>query len=115
MRDWQRLSFGSFYWSVVSRWNSKFLFSKAVSFRCLLLHKNAGDTERKYHLRHYKTVICPNETDNSGHCVKNGAHCPFSHTKSDVRQPIYGREEVKVSYLFTPHIVSIVLCTFVLG
>ncbi|KAL5264412.1 hypothetical protein ACHWQZ_G005487 [Mnemiopsis leidyi] len=63
--------------------------------KCLLLHKNAGDTERKYHLRHYKTVICPNETDNSGHCVKNGAHCPFSHTKSDVRQPIYGREEVK--------------------
>ena len=64
--------------------------------RCKLLHKNAGDTERKYHLRHYKTVICPNETDGSGHCVKNGAHCPFSHTRADVRQPLHGADEIKV-------------------
>eukprot|EP00116_Pleurobrachia_bachei_P010703 sb/3470965/ len=66
-------------------------------FRCPLLHKNAGDTERKYHYRHYKTAVCPNETDpTTGHCLKNGTHCPFSHNATDLRSPVFGQAEIKV-------------------
>ena len=33
-------------------------------FRCCLLHRTAGDTERRYHLRYYKTGMCVHDTDN---------------------------------------------------
>ena len=33
-------------------------------FRCQLLHRTAGDTERRYHLRYYKTGMCVHDTDN---------------------------------------------------
>ncbi|XP_010834892.1 PREDICTED: uncharacterized protein LOC104986126 [Bison bison bison] len=45
--------------------------------RCPYLHRTTGDTERKYHLRYYKTGTCIHETDARGHCVKNGLHCAF--------------------------------------
>lgn len=40
-----------------------FLF---ISFRCPLLHRNSGDTERRYHIRYYKTASCVHETDSKG-------------------------------------------------
>lgn len=56
---------------------------------CSFLHRTAGDTERRYHLRYYKTAPCVHETDNRGFCIKNGVHCAFSHGNSDLRNPIY--------------------------
>ena len=35
-----------------------------IMFRCQLLHRTAGDTERRYHLRYYKTGMCVHDTDN---------------------------------------------------
>lgn len=56
---------------------------------CPYLHRNTNDTERRYHLRYYKTSICIHETDSkTGNCMKNGVHCAFAHGK-DLRQPIY--------------------------
>lgn len=58
--------------------------------RCPNLHRTAGDTERRYHLRYYKTGMCVYETDrNTGFCMKNGAHCAFAHGQHDLRQPIF--------------------------
>ena len=61
---------------------------------CPLLHRTAGDTERRYHLRYYKTGTCVYETDTRGHCVKNGAHCAFAHGANDIRPPVYDKNEV---------------------
>lgn len=61
----------------------------AVSFSCPYLHRTTGDTERKYHLRYYKTGSCIHETDARGHCVKNGLHCAFAHGPHDLRPPVY--------------------------
>ena len=36
------------------------------TFSCSLLHRNSGDTERRYHIRYYKTAICVHETDSKG-------------------------------------------------
>ena len=58
-------------------------------FRCPLLHRTAGDTERRYHLRYYKTGMCVHDTDNRGYCVKNGPHCAFAHGANDLRPPVY--------------------------
>ena len=33
-------------------------------FSCPMLHRTAGDTERRYHLRYYKTGMCVHDTDN---------------------------------------------------
>lgn len=55
------------------------------SFSCSLLHRTAGDTERRYHLRYYKTGMCVHDTDSRGMCVKNGPHCAFAHGVDDVR------------------------------
>ena len=44
----------------------------SVVHRCGLLHRTAGDTERRYHLRYYKTGMCVHDTDNRGYCVKVG-------------------------------------------
>lgn len=67
---------------------------------CPYLHRNAGDTERRYHLRYYKTSTCVYETDSRGYCVKNGPHCAFAHGAYDLRAPVYdskeGEEESKM-------------------
>ena len=57
--------------------------------RCPLLHRTAGDTERRYPLRYYKTGMCVHDTDNRGYCVKNGPHCAFAHGANDLRPPVY--------------------------
>uniref|UniRef100_A0A3Q3GMR3 Unk zinc finger n=1 Tax=Labrus bergylta TaxID=56723 RepID=A0A3Q3GMR3_9LABR len=56
---------------------------------CPFLHRTAGDTERRYHLRYYKTGSCIHETDAKGHCSKNGSHCAFAHGSHDLRSPVY--------------------------
>lgn len=63
--------------------------------RCPYLHRVAGDVERRYHLRYYKTAICVHETDSRGFCVKNGPHCAFAHGPHDLRQPVYDVRELQ--------------------
>ncbi|XP_046887647.1 LOW QUALITY PROTEIN: RING finger protein unkempt homolog [Hypomesus transpacificus] len=63
---------------------------------CPFLHRTAGDTERRYHLRYYKTGSCIHETDSKGHCSKNGSHCAFAHGSHDLRCPVYDIREVQV-------------------
>ena len=55
--------------------------------RCPYAHKNSGDTERRYHPRYYKTVICMYESDAKGLCTKHGPHCPYAHSALDQRTP----------------------------
>ncbi|XP_053413269.1 putative E3 ubiquitin-protein ligase UNKL isoform X3 [Nycticebus coucang] len=62
---------------------------------CPCLHRTAGDTERKYHLRYYKTGTCIHETDARGHCVKNGLHCAFAHGPLDLRPPVCDIRELQ--------------------
>ncbi|OXB68857.1 hypothetical protein ASZ78_002272 [Callipepla squamata] len=62
---------------------------------CPYLHRTTGDTERKYHLRYYKTGTCIHETDARGHCVKNGIHCAFAHGPHDLRPPVYDMRELQ--------------------
>ncbi|NXH21919.1 UNK protein, partial [Bucco capensis] len=62
---------------------------------CPYLHRTTGDTERKYHLRYYKTGTCIHETDARGHCVKNGIHCAFAHGPRDLRPPVYDIRELQ--------------------
>uniref|UniRef100_A0A8C8RR94 Unk like zinc finger n=1 Tax=Pelusios castaneus TaxID=367368 RepID=A0A8C8RR94_9SAUR len=62
---------------------------------CPYLHRTTGDTERKYHLRYYKTGTCIHETDARGHCVKNGLHCAFAHGPHDLRPPVYDARELQ--------------------
>ncbi|KAL5017793.1 hypothetical protein ScPMuIL_003515 [Solemya velum] len=62
---------------------------------CQFLHRTAGDTERRYHLRYYKTGTCVYETDSKGHCVKNGPHCAFAHGAHDLRPPVYDIRELQ--------------------
>ncbi|XP_041363267.1 RING finger protein unkempt homolog [Gigantopelta aegis] len=62
---------------------------------CPFLHRTAGDTERRYHLRYYKTGTCVYETDSRGHCAKNGPHCAFAHGTLDVRPPVYDIHELQ--------------------
>uniref|UniRef100_A0A8C8HU87 Unk like zinc finger n=1 Tax=Oncorhynchus tshawytscha TaxID=74940 RepID=A0A8C8HU87_ONCTS len=66
-----------------------------VLFLCPYLHRTTGDTERKYHLRYYKTGTCIHETDARGHCVKNGLHCAFAHGPHDLRPPVYDIREIQ--------------------
>ena len=61
------------------------------------MHRTAGDTERRYHLRYYKTCPCVYETDSKGHCVKNGLHCAFAHGPQDLRKPIYDIREIQAA------------------
>lgn len=78
---------------------------------CTCLHRNAGDTERRYHLRYYKTSTCVYETDSRGFCVKNGPHCAFAHGPHDLRSPVYDiREttgEVEEDRLLSPLVGSL--------
>ena len=80
-------------------------------FSCSCLHRNAGDTERRYHLRYYKTSTCVYETDSRGFCVKNGPHCAFAHGPHDLRSPVYDiREttgEVEEDRLLSPLVGSL--------
>ncbi|NWH78508.1 UNK protein, partial [Piaya cayana] len=62
---------------------------------CPYLHRTTGDTERKYHLRYYKTGTCIHETDARGHCMKNGIHCAFAHGPHDLRPPVYDIRELQ--------------------
>ena len=62
---------------------------------CPYLHRNAGDTERRYHLRYYKTSTCVYETDSRDFCVKNGPHCAFAHGAHDLRSPVYDVREME--------------------
>lgn len=70
-----------------------YLFS---SSSCPYLHRVAGDVERRYHLRYYKTSPCVYETDTRGYCVKNGPHCAFAHGPHDLRQPVYDIRELQI-------------------
>uniref|UniRef100_A0A8C7EUG7 Unk like zinc finger n=1 Tax=Neovison vison TaxID=452646 RepID=A0A8C7EUG7_NEOVI len=62
---------------------------------CPYLHRTTGDTERKYHLRYYKTGTCIHETDARGHCAKNGPHCAFAHGPLDLRPPVCDIRELQ--------------------
>ncbi|NXY46115.1 UNK protein, partial [Ceuthmochares aereus] len=62
---------------------------------CPYLHRTTGDTERKYHLRYYKTGTCIHETDARGHCMKNGIHCAFAHGPRDLRPAVYDIRELQ--------------------
>lgn len=70
-----------------------YLFSPSS---CPYLHRVAGDVERRYHLRYYKTSPCVYETDTRGYCVKNGPHCAFAHGPHDLRQPVYDIRELQI-------------------
>ena len=70
------------------------LLCSTICFRCVFLHRTAGDTERRYHLRYYKTSVCVHETDSKGFCVKNGSHCAFAHGAKDIRSPVYDIREL---------------------
>uniref|UniRef100_A0A8C3YQJ1 Unk like zinc finger n=1 Tax=Catagonus wagneri TaxID=51154 RepID=A0A8C3YQJ1_9CETA len=63
--------------------------------QCPYLHRTTGDTERKYHLRYYKTGTCIHETDARGHCVRNGLHCAFAHGPLDLRPPVCDIRELQ--------------------
>lgn len=69
-----------------------------VRFRlsCLYLHRVAGDVERRYHPRYYKTAMCVYETDANGFCVRNGAHCAYAHGNEDLREPIFETQPVQI-------------------
>lgn len=71
--------------------------SRCFGFRCIYLHRTAGDTERRYHLRYYKTCPCVYETDSKGNCAKNGPHCAFAHGPLDLRKPIYDIVELQAA------------------
>ncbi|KAH8873670.1 E3 ubiquitin-protein ligase [Schistosoma japonicum] len=62
---------------------------------CPYAHRNAGDTERRYHPRYFKTGNCIYETMENGACVKNGLHCAFAHGPDDIRLPVYDIQEVQ--------------------
>ena len=76
--------------------------------RCQFLHRTAGDTERRYHLRYFKTCMCVYETDNRGFCTKNGAHCAFAHGELDKRPPVFDIRELQVIILRRYFLGSIV-------
>ena len=67
---------------------------------CQFLHRTAGDTERRYHLRYYKTCMCVHDTDSRGYCVKNGPHCAFAHGNNDIRPPVFDIKEIQVKVMF---------------
>ncbi|CDQ71889.1 unnamed protein product [Oncorhynchus mykiss] len=82
----------------ISYWHLSIVKSQAfprTTNRCPYLHRTTGDTERKYHLRYYKTGTCIHETDARGHCVKNGLHCAFAHGPHDLRPPVYDIREIQ--------------------
>ncbi|XP_011812889.1 PREDICTED: putative E3 ubiquitin-protein ligase UNKL [Colobus angolensis palliatus] len=86
----------SFGWSSPSLAGAPSVQAAALcTARCPYLHRTTGDTERKYHLRYYKTGTCIHETDARGHCVKNGLHCAFAHGPLDLRPPVCDVRELQ--------------------
>ena len=84
------------------RRREKDVSSSSCSFflhSCPFLHRNANDTEKRYHLRYFKTGICTHETDGKGHCLKNGLHCSYAHGANDLRQPALDSRELQNSDL----------------
>lgn len=79
-------------------WSWEYLNFFPVCSSCPFLHRTAGDTERRYHLRYYKTCLCVYDTDGRGYCVKNGPHCAFAHGNHDLRPPVYDIKELQVNY-----------------
>ncbi|XP_074453402.1 putative E3 ubiquitin-protein ligase UNKL isoform X8 [Larus michahellis] len=79
----------------VSRGGGSPQTEQPTHYTCPYLHRTTGDTERKYHLRYYKTGTCIHETDARGHCVKNGIHCAFAHGPHDLRPPVYDIRELQ--------------------
>ncbi|KAK6110823.1 hypothetical protein QQG55_41260 [Brugia pahangi] len=69
---------------------------------CNFLHRVAGDVERKYHLRYYKTAMCVHPTDARGICAKNGPHCAFAHSVQDLRQAVHDSQESQNGALLDP-------------
>ncbi|KAM3725604.1 RING finger protein unkempt [Dirofilaria immitis] len=69
---------------------------------CSFLHRVAGDVERKYHLRYYKTAMCVHPTDARGICAKNGPHCAFAHSVQDLRQAVHDAQESQNGTLLDP-------------
>lgn len=78
------------------------LFIDFVDFSCGFLHRVAGDVERKYHLRYYKTAMCVHPTDGRGICTKNGPHCAFAHSVHDLRQAVHDSQENQNGALLDP-------------
>jgi len=72
-------------------------YREMLCYSCPLLHRTAGDTERRYHIRYYKTCPCVYETDSKGNCSKNGPHCAFAHGHADLRKPVYDIRELEGS------------------
>nr|CAD7256837.1 unnamed protein product [Timema shepardi] len=68
---------------------------KPNHYSCPFLHRTAGDTERRYHLRYYKTCMCVHDTDTRGFCAKNGPHCAFAHGNNDLRPAVYDIKELQ--------------------
>ena len=66
-----------------------------LSFSCPYLHRNIGDTEKRYHLRYFKTEMCAGEMDSRGNCSKNGPHCAFAHGTDDLRLPVCDAVEMQ--------------------
>ena len=82
----------TFYILILFFFNSNFFTNILIFlfiYRCPYLHRTAGDTERRYHLKYYKTGMCVHDTDNRGFCVKNGPHCAFAHGTNDLRPAVY--------------------------
>jgi hypothetical protein len=65
---------------------------------CSFVHRNAGDTEKRYHLRYYKTAVCIHEKDVNGCCSKNGGHCASAHGQTDIRPHVYDLKEFQLVY-----------------
>ncbi len=78
---------------------SSLIFFENLYFSCQLLHRNANDTEKRYHLRYFKTGLCTHDSDAKGHCLKNGAHCSYAHGANDLRQPVLDSREIQNSDL----------------
>jgi hypothetical protein len=77
----------------------KIFFFSHLYFSCQLLHRNANDTEKRYHLRYFKTGLCTHDSDGKGHCLKNGPHCSYAHGANDLRQPVLDSREIQNSDL----------------
>ncbi|KAI0981316.1 hypothetical protein GJ496_003437 [Pomphorhynchus laevis] len=51
---------------------------------CAFVHRNAGDTERRYHPRYYKVAYCLFQTNSIGQCIRNGPHCFMAHFREEL-------------------------------
>ena len=90
----------AFVLMVMSKFNRSSLYYDSFFLSsCPFLHRNANDTEKRFHLRYYKTGLCTHESDVKGNCLKNGLHCSYAHGTNDLRQPILDSREIQNSDL----------------